>query len=360
MKAHAAVLVEPRRLELREFPIPDKLPAGHSLLRVEANGLCGGDFEQYIGKHEKCVLPTIPGHEIVGTIEQLSPEMAQESGLSEGDRIVLQQTIACESCKECNRGRRLHCKLAVTYSWIPLSVEPGLWGGYATHMLLRPRTRMYKIPSSLSAEDASLFNPMSNGIHWTIEVARVKLGDRVLIMGAGQRGLMCAVAAREVGAAQIILTGLARDEKKFALAQKFGATDFINVETDNVVEKVNDLTGGEGVDCALDLVPSSNQSTLDAIQALRPQGTLALAGVKGRPIEGLVTDSIFWKQLTIRGAFQASIWAAHNAARVLSEGRYPFSEMHSHQFPLGNADYALRVLGNEVDGVSPLHITLVP
>ena len=85
-----------------------------------------------------------------------------------------------------------------------------------------------------------------------------------------------------------------------------------------------------------------------------------LAGLKGRAITGLVTDSIFLKGLRVQGAFSRSRWSTKNSIRILAEGRYPFDKLHTHTVGLDGVERAIQILGGEIEGEQVIHITVVP
>ena len=362
MKARAAVMVEPGTMEVREFAVPDSPPAGGAIIKIVANGLCGSDhdvFNEIVS--ENLEFPVVPGHEMVGRIVMIDPAAAGAWGVTEGDRVAVEPIVYCGTCSNCISGRGRFCKHSFRYSLEPIGTGHGLWGGMAEYMVLVPGTRVIKVPEHLSDADAALFNTLGNSFEWAGQAGRVSLGDRVLVLGAGQRGLGCSMVACEAGAAQVIVTGLDRDTHKLALAPEFGAAAVINVEHENTVERVMELTDGEGMDLVIDTVPVATEPILHALTVLRPEGTLVLAGVKGREIRGLFPDVIYMKALAIKGALATIPWATANAMRVLGEGKYPFHKLHSHTFGLDDVERAIGILGGEITDPTPvLHITIKP
>src|SRR4029453_10400139 len=126
---------------------------------------------------------------------------------------------------------------------------PYLWGGYAERMYLSPYSVVKKMDSRIPAGVAVMFNPLAAGLSWAGTIPATGPADRVVILGAGQRGLCCVIAARAAGARQIVVTGLSRDAHKLALARELGADVTIDVETEDVVARARETTGGgaEGV-----------------------------------------------------------------------------------------------------------------
>ena len=129
----------PRRLELRELPLPD-LDDDSALLRVEACGICGSDAEQYAG-----VLPApwplVPGHEPLGIIERIGERAAKRWKVDVGDRVAVETLIPCGHCPACIAGRYQVCRgrgLMFAHGYVPLGRPPALWGAYADYMYLDP------------------------------------------------------------------------------------------------------------------------------------------------------------------------------------------------------------------------------
>lgn len=364
LRSVAAVQTADRTIEVRELEVPSSLPSDHGLLRVEANGVCGTDHEQYHGHLKKSgwsEYPMIPGHEAVGRVEWLGDDAAEALGVREGDRVVVEGSVPCRVCRFCVRGFPTSCVRRFTYGFVPLTTPPGLWGGMSEVMVLRPGTVFHRLPDDMPIDDAAYQNPLAAGFEWTVRVGETGVGDSVLIMGPGQRGLACALAAAEAGARLVIVTGLSRDRHKLDVAPRFGATHTIDVEEEDLVSRVRAITDGEMVDRVLDLTPLAAQPVLDAIEVAAPGGTVVLAGIKGmRAIDGFVSDSVVLKALRVRGALRSSYWATEQAIRTLSERRYPFDVLHTHTLPIERAEEAIRILGGEVPGEQAIHVTIAP
>jgi threonine dehydrogenase-like Zn-dependent dehydrogenase len=368
MKARAVLQVADRRLELDEVEVP-RIGPDEALLRVEACGLCGSDIEQFRGAFTaKGIVsyPLIPGHEPVGRIEEIGAEAARSWGVKAGDRVAVEPHLSCGRCEACLTGSYHLCKAVrpqglPAYGFIPRDVGHGLWGGYATHLYLAPRTVLHRIPETMPVALATMYQALAAGVRWAVQVPRTALGDSVLILGCGQRGLGSVVACREAGAGTVIVTGLARDRHKLALAESLGATHTIVADAEDVVTRVAALTHGRGVDVAIDVVPAAPHPVVHAVEAVRPGGTIVLAGVKGaRTTVALDTDRVLFKEITIRGVYSQGAPAYREALRLLAENRYRLERLHTHDFPLEQAEKALRVLGGEVAGEDAICVALHP
>jgi threonine dehydrogenase-like Zn-dependent dehydrogenase len=368
MKAKAMVQVAARRLEMEEIEVP-KVGAGEGLLRVEACGLCGSDVEQFRGHFvEKGIVsyPVVPGHEPVGVIEEVSSEAAKAWGVRAGDRVALEPHLSCGLCGSCLTGNYHLCKAVQptglpAYGYLPRSLGHGLWGGYAEYIHLHPRTILHRVPGSMPLQLATLYQALAAGVRWAVQVPRTMVGDTVLILGCGQRGLGSVLAVREAGASTIIVTGLARDRFKLALALSLGATHTVVADEDDVIARVQEITGGRGADVVVDVVPAAGYPVIQAIEAARLGGTIVLAGVKGgQTTVALDTDRILFKELTLVGVYSQRVEAYERSLRMLAENRYDLGRLHTHEFPLDRATDAILTLAGEVPGEQAICVSLHP
>jgi threonine dehydrogenase-like Zn-dependent dehydrogenase len=360
----AAVLVKPKTLEAREFARP-AIGLDDALLRIEACGICGSDYEQYEGaqpQHEDYTpYPVIPGHEPLGIIEEIGANARARWGVAEGDRVAVRSGYGCGRCEACARWEpRLCPKRGGTYGYTDVNKPPYIWGGYAEHMYLSPYSVVKKMDPRIPAGVAVMFNPLAAGLSWASSVPGTKAGDRVVILGAGQRGLCSVIAARAAGARQVVITGLSRDAQKLALARELGADAAVDVEREDVVARVRELTGG-GAEVVVDTTPYAPRSLNDAIAIAVRKGRIVVAGLKGlRPAHDVPVDEVIYKELTIRGVLSMPVDETFRAIELIESGRYPFDGMHTLSFPLEQAEDAIHALAGHVPGVNPIHLAIVP
>lgn len=358
-KTLAMVQTGVRKLEPRELPIPE-IDADSALLRVEACGICGSDYEQYEGLLRTPV-PVIPGHEPLGVIEAIGDRAARRWGVDVGDRVAVETMLSCRFCDACLAGRYHLCRTRRIYSYIPLSEPPGLWGAYAEFMYLDPCSIVHKVERSLDPSLAVLFNPLGAGFRWGVEIPDTGPGDSVVILGPGQRGLACVIACREAGADTLIVTGLAADARKLALARELGADHCIDVENEDAKRRIRELTQGQGADVVIDVSSYSTAPVADALDYVRPGGTIVLAGVKGfKAIPDFVSDKIVLKEIQLRGAIGVTSSGYRSAIRLIESGRRPLAKLHTHDFPLREAELAIRTLARQIPGEESIHSCLLP
>jgi len=303
----------------------------------------------------------IPGHEPLGIIERIGDAAARRWGVDVGDRVAVETLLTCRRCGPCLRGSYQLCRRRRIYSYIPLGVEPGLWGAYAEIMFLDADSIVHKISPALPAEIAVMFNPLGAGYRWGVEIAGTKPGDTVVIMGPGQRGLACVLACREAGASKVIVTGLAADARKLELARAFGAHHTVDVENENAKQRVRELCDGPGADIVIDVSAYATAPVADALDFAAPGGTVVLAGVKGfKPIPDFVSDKLVLKEIVIKGAIGVTSSGYASAIRLLESGASPIARMHTHEFGLRDAERAIRMLAREIPGEESIHSCLVP
>jgi threonine dehydrogenase-like Zn-dependent dehydrogenase len=205
-----------------------------------------------------------------------------------------------------------------------------------------------------------MFNPLAAGLSWAAAVPRTGPGDRVVILGAGQRGLCCVIAARAAGARQIVITGLGRDADKLALARELGADATVDAESGNVVTQVREATGG-GAEVVVDTTPYAPQSLNHAVAIAVRKGRIVVAGLKGlRPTRDFPVDDVIYKELTIRGVLSMPVDETFRAIDIIESGRYPFGKLHTYSLPLAQAQEAIEALAGKIPGVNPVHLAIVP
>jgi threonine dehydrogenase-like Zn-dependent dehydrogenase len=361
----AAVRTAPRTTELREFPMPN-IPDDGALLKMEVAGICGTDVKMYA--HPVIQAPVIMGHENVGTIVHAGRGFVERQGLGEGDRVFVEHYVACYRCEWCRLGEYRHCEAtdwrtnpdARRYGYTSCEHPYHLWGGFSQYMYLPWNCVIHKVPDAVTQEEAGVITPLSNGVEWALNDAGVGFMSTVLIQGPGQQGLSQVVACRQAGAALIIVTGTGRDNARLELAKQLGADHTVDVDSEDPLAAVRELTAGKGVDVVLDCTAGAGTApVLLGIDALkRRAGTLLVQGELAQfpdfPLK-LLTE----KAITIKSARGHSFRAVELAIELLASKRFPLYLVSTHEFGLGDVDTAIRAVGGEVDE-SVVHVSLLP
>jgi len=361
----AAVAVAPLRTELRRLPVPAVGP-DDGLLAVDACGLCGTDWDFYTRQRGAHLGPLILGHEIVGRVSALGEDAAKRWNITSGDRIAVEEFLPCGQCEFCRSGRPALCEATdsrsdgpfLRYGATSIDIPPGLWGGFSEILYLHPHALVHRIPDDLSSDLATLFVPVSNGVRRVLKEGRLPRGGTAVIIGPGAHGLGCVVAAVEGGARHVIAVSRS-SAARLEAARAMGAIPIAADRTD-VVAKVREITNGEMADLIVDLAPGAPETVETALALARKGAVIILAASKhGKPVTGSFNDIVIRKELTVKGVRGRDYQSVEEALRIIASRRYPLERIRTHEFPLGQADQALRVLGERADP-SAIHITVVP
>lgn len=289
----AAMLYGIKDLRVEDVEVPE-VAAGEVLVRVKAATTCGTDLKIFRrGYVEKVIrLPAIFGHEWAGEVVEV------DEGLDwpkKGMRVRAGNSAPCLHCSMCQKGKYNLCENMI---W--------LWGAYAEYIKIPARmvlVNMQEIPQHVSYEEASMTEPLACVLHGA-EEAGVKLGDTVTIIGAGPIGLLHLLTAKRKGAGKVISIDLV--EERLSFARKLGADETINAGKENVVKKVQRLTGGYGADIVIEAIglPATWEQ---ALKLVRKGGTvLEFGGCP--PGTGIKVDTelLHYGEVTVRGAFHAT------------------------------------------------------
>jgi threonine dehydrogenase-like Zn-dependent dehydrogenase len=356
----AMVQTAPRAMELRELPRPT-VGADQALIRVEACGICGTDIGMYADDRGYWEYPIVRGHEPVGLVEEIGTSLAARTGLRTGDRVAVDPFLRCGTCRYCLTGRGELCDggdgAHNSYATIPLRVAPGLWGGFATHLLATEQTVLYPVPPGLDPTTAALFNALGAGIKWTLDVGGVGLGSSVVVLGSGQRGLCCALAALEAGAAFVAVTGLTRDAYKLDLARELGVHLAVDVEREDLAAAVAAHVP-RGVDVVVDTTPRAPEAIVDAIRLVRTGGTVVAAGIKREPTPDFPLDELIKREVALRGVLGTGAEHYRQAIALIAGSRRPLHRMVSHVLPLERLEHGIRLLAGEVPDERPLAVVI--
>lgn len=362
MTATAMVLNAPRQFERRLFEVPTVGPT-EGILRVEACGLCGTDHEQYSG-HVKSAPAIIPGHEVVGIVEDVGDDAAARWGVNAGQRVAVEVFKSCGECDACRSGVYRRCArngTATMVGFTSIDSPPALGGGYATHLVLSPDSLLLPVPDGMDPIYATLFNPLGAGIRWGVELPETRPGDVVAILGPGVRGLCAAAAAKDAGAEFVMITGLGpRDAERLAIAPRFGVDLAVDVASTDPNDALRAAIGRKA-DVVVDVTAKAPTAFGQAVSLARSGGTVVLAGLRGSPeTPGLDPDRIVFKELRILGALGVDMTAYRKALAMLASDRYPFADLPRQVAGFGDIEGLLQVMAGDRPGVPPLHGVFAP
>ena len=360
----AAVQIGPEQTELRTFPLPD-VPADAALLKVDSAGVCGSDVHSYkrFGKG-----PRILGHENIGILAKAGSAFARRWGVKEGDRVAIEEYLPCGHCDLCLRGEFRHCLAtdmfadpdALRYGNTPITTEPSLWGGYSQYLYMPPATVLHKMPEHVSAEQAAMALPLGNGVQWAVVEGQAGPGRSLVVLGPGQQGLGCVLAARAAGADLVILVGLSRDERRLEVGRQLGAEYTIVADHEDVRERVREITAGKGVDAAVDTTsaPSAEMVPLMIDLVKRKEGRIVVQSIGGT-VPDFPLEKLARKYITVKCCRGHSYASVELAIQRIAAGKYPLDLMCTHTFDLTGVDMAIKSTGG-VGMPGAIHVTVRP
>jgi len=215
-----------------------------------------------------------------------------------------------------------------------------------------------KLTEALPAEHLTIFEPLANAVNW-VEVAGVKEGDTVVVQGPGHVGLMCVVAAKIAGASTIISTGTSADSIRLETALGVGADYTINVESEDVVSRVKEITNGIGANVVMDITSMSTLAVKQAFEMVSFMGTVLLAGLKNEAPVEIITDKIVLNALTVRSGTGSTEQSMKTAVNLLNEGRIPTDVLLGEVLSLDNFDEALTLLKREHPEREAVRVTVL-
>jgi len=342
-KEVSAVVESPNKMVLKKFDIPS-IKTNDMLLRVERVGICGSDPHFYKGTRKIAAYPLIMGHEMVGYLDKIGDEASKIYNVKIGDRVTVEPYINCGHCKYCLTGYYQLCKERKSYGVnISCDTPPHLWGAYGEYMFIAPGSKVHKISKEIPAEAACLSSVIGNGVRWVITKGGLSIGETIVIMGPGAQGIASTIVAKEAGAGCIILLGTNTDSKRLKLGENFGAIT-INVEKENPVEVVRNITNGDMADVVVECSGSSLALKL-GLDLLKPLGRYVLAGRNDNKENCLDTNKIVVNELKVYGGYGQS-WDVERAVSIINSNRYPIENMVTHVFPLEEAETAIKFFIN--------------
>ncbi len=322
----AVVVRAPMEFAVEDVPVPE-IPRGGLLLKILACGLCGSDLRTLRMGHRKVTFPWTIGHEISGTVEKLGEGYTGEWNV--GDTLAVGPLAYCGTCEFCQDGEYELCEnqKEIGQTWA---------GGFAQYMALPAETirlgNIQKIPEGADPKLAAVAEPVSSCVN-AQEKANIKLGETVVIIGAGPIGCIHISLARARGANRIFIIDLSPDRLK--MAEAFEPDAVINGGETDAVQEVMKLTGGKGAHVVIVAAPAP-QAAVQAVEMARKGGRVIQFGgmPKDNSKPGVDMNLVHYNSLHIIGT--STFAPRHNrlALELLIQGTIPGDKLITHTFPL--------------------------
>jgi len=273
---------------LQEHPKPEIIAATDAIVRVTKTTICGTDLHILKGDVSTCKPGRVLGHEGVGVIECVGTGV---SAFKPGDHVLISCVTACGKCVYCRRQMYSHC---VTGGWILGNSIDGTQAEFVR--IPYADTSLYPIPKGADEEALVMLSDiLPTGFECGVLNGRVQPGSKVAIVGSGPIGLAALLTAQFFSPAEIIMVDL--DDGRLAVAKKFGATALVNSTDGTAAEQVMKLTGGVGVDTAIEAVGIPATFEL-CQQIIAPGGVIANIGVHGKKVD-LHMESLWDRNISI-------------------------------------------------------------
>lgn len=347
---HAAVVMTGPHTPLRidSFPTPTLTP-GAALLRTLYSEVCGTDVHLYHGKLD-VPFPIIPGHVSVGVVEATGGGVADIEGnaINEGDVVTfLDVHETCNNCYYCLVARQpTRCPRRKVYG-ITYSARDGLLGGWAEAIWMKPGVKMVKLPPELDAETFIGGGcGLVTALH-AVDMAELRLGESVAVLGVGPVGQSCVAFASLSGAGEVIAIGAPRARLDFATRMGATTTLDLDVPERERLEVVRRGTGGRGADVVIE-ASGAPEAVRQALDLVRDGGRVVVCGqyTDNGPVEIHPHWQLNRKHVEIKGCWGSRYDHFHRAVALTARygGRKPWREMVSGRFTLERANDALRAV----------------
>jgi len=345
----AAVFVKPGSIVLEEKPIPTVGP-GDALIRITTTTICGTDI--HILKGEYPVKPgLIVGHEPVGVIEKIGEGV---SGYEIGQRVIVGAITPCGQCYHCLDGHQAQCGGKAIGGW---RFGNSIDGCQAEYLLVpNAQANLSLIPDGLTDEQVLMCPDIMSTGFGGAESGHIKIGDTVAVFAQGPIGLCATAGARLKGATRIIVVGTV--PARLEVAQQLGADRVIDYESVDPVEEIMHITGGRGVDVAIEAL--GTQETFEScLRVLKPAGVLSSLGVySGKltlPLDAIAAGLGDHKVVTT--LCPGGKERMRRLMNVVASGRVDLKPLVTHRFRLDEIEDAYDLFANQRDGVLKVAIT---
>lgn len=320
-----------RQVVVVERPTPDPGP-GQALVRVRASAICRSDMSIYYGKpvvggEATASGQIVPGHEPAGEVVSVGDGV---TGVAPGDRVAIYLGIGDGTCEYCRGGYLFLCP-----NWKCIGFD--LDGGDADYIVI-PAGNCLKLPDGISFEVGAVMTDMVGTQYDAQRRLSVSGVDTVAMFGIGPMGGAGILVAKGRGARVIAVDIL---ESRLEQARALGADETINSKEEDPVARLHELTGGRGVDVAIDSSgsPAGQNAALDAAATF---GRVAFIG-ESRKTEINPSDQLIRKLLTVIGAWYFPIWAWPEITRFVVDHDIAVDKLITHRFPLDDAAKAFRM-----------------
>jgi L-iditol 2-dehydrogenase len=333
-----------RRFRLTDGPSPDPGP-GQVQVRVRSVGICGSDLHYYedggIGP-VKYPFPIVLGHEPTGEVFKIGTGV---TGLSKGDRAMLEPAVYCYHCEFCRSGQHNCCSNIVFYSSPP---EPGFFREFVN----MPAHNLVPLPKELDWNVGTLFEPLAVALH-ALTIAPIASGETAAVFGTGPIGLLTIATLRASGAGRIWAIEPVAERREMAKA--IGADVVLDPRQIDVVKQIAADTGKRGVDMAIDCAAKEN-TVGECIRVVRNSGRVVITGIAAETETPIDLHELRRKEAIFYNV-RRSNHETGAAVEMLRARPELFAPIVTHALPIDNIQRAFEMLEHKQDGSAKIVLT---
>ena len=333
----ALVYNGPGQKNLEDRPKPTLQMPGDAIVKITKTTICGTDLHILKGDVPTCKPGTILGHEGVGVVDAVGPGVAT---FKPGDRVLVSCITACGRCEYCRKGMYSHC---TTGGWMLGNSIDGTQAEFVR--IPYADTSLYPVPQGADEEALVMLSDiLPTGFECGVLNGKVQPGSSVAIVGSGPIGLAALLTAQFYSPAEIIMIDL--DDNRLAVAKRFGATATVNSSDGNAAQQVMKLTGGRGVDTAIEAVgiPATFSLCEDIVAA---GGTIANVGVHGIKVD-LHLERLWSHNVTITTRLVDTV-SIPMLLKTVQSKRIDAKQLITHRFKLDQVLQAYDTFGKAAD-----------
>jgi threonine dehydrogenase-like Zn-dependent dehydrogenase len=340
-----AVFLGDRKVELRSFPDPVPGP-GEVVIQMKASGMCGSDLKFYRsppGEAQRALGlgdlkdPFIAGHEPCGVVVARGPGVAEKEAPT-GQRVMDHHYAGCGVCKHCRVGWSQLCRAGITVYGVTAH------GGHADYLKVPART-LVPLPDELSFAEGAAVACGTGTAFAALKRMRVCGGDTLAVFGQGPVGLSATLLGAAMG---LRVIAVETNAARMKLAREFGADEVIDASKEKPVERLRDLTHGDGVDFTLEC-SSAASAREAAVRAVKTWGTACFVG-EGGDVKLDVSPDLLRRQVTLIGSWTFSAMGMAECARFIDDNGIDLERIFSHRWKLEQAGEAYRLFDQQSSG----------
>lgn len=317
-----------KKFEIKDIAV-ETLGPHEVLVRNMACGVCGTDVHIYQGEEGSAPVtpPIVLGHEFSGIVEKVGEKVTL---VKPGDHVALDPNMYCGVCNACRMGNKQNCEHLV-------ALGVNMNGGFAEYSIC-PESQCFIVNDDIDFDIAAMAEPLACVMHG-IDLAGIKPGQSVAVIGTGAIGFLMMQMAKLSGACPVIMSTISADRAELAL--KLGADYVINSQED-LCDKIKEYTGKDGVDVVIECVGNTTATDQSFKIAGRGAKVLLFSVPSPKAIYSLPLIDVYKKELTIMGSL-INPNTHQRAVNMINSGKLRIAELITHTFPLSKTEDAIKM-----------------